>query len=431
MARPATRARHGGFIYQRPEKSPFWYVKLRHGGKRVEISLRTTDKAQAQIAATPLIQAHREALLAARPTFTTVWAHRLAPGRKHVVDGQEVIATDKELIFVGPDGTVRTEPNGEHVQQVSSVPRLGIFAPVDLGPVNPEFVERPKLAIKNSDDALFETYLEHAKGGAITGHALREALDTWATFKALMAGKPLKDATRDDGRKLAQHLAAQGVKSATVKKKVGRLCAAVNLAIRDGRRIDDKSDKRWTFNPFSGVAPQGKDKLKRKPLDPGDIEAIKGGFDKLDKNDQLLIRLLATTGMRPKEAMSIESEEPPEHGIRFCIVGTKNEQSLRRVPFPDGVLDYLPPKITKPLFDGDADAASKRLMKFLRSVGIVEKAKVIYSLRHRAQDRLRAAECIPEIREALFGRDEITVGDGYGDGYPVTLLKKWIDRIGF
>ena len=219
MARAATRAHHGTFIYQRPGKSPFWYVKLRHAGKRVEVSLRTTDKREAQIAALPLIQGHREALLAARPTFTTVWVHQLAPGREHVVHGARVIATDKELIFVGPDGAIRTEPNGEPTQVVSAVPQLGLNLPVDLGSVDPEFVERPKLATKNSDDQLFEHYLQHAKGGALTGHALREATDTWATFKALMAGKPLKDCDRQDGYKLAAHLAAQGVKSATVKKK--------------------------------------------------------------------------------------------------------------------------------------------------------------------------------------------------------------------
>jgi hypothetical protein len=149
------------------------------------------------------------------------------------VDGARVIATDKELIYVGADGAIRTEPNGAPVQVISAVPRLGLNFPVEM-PVNPEFVERPKLATKDSDDALFEHYLEHAKGGALKGPALQEDRDTWAIFQSLI-GKPLKDCDRQDGYKLAAHLAAQGsgkkkVKSATVKKKVGRLCAAVNLA---------------------------------------------------------------------------------------------------------------------------------------------------------------------------------------------------------
>jgi integrase len=100
------------------------------------------------------------------------------------------------------------------------------------------------------------------------------------------------------------------------------------------------------------------------------------------------------------------------------------------------VLSYLPKKITGPLFKRDAkdpaDAASKRLNKFLREeCGIVDPAKVIHSFRHRAQDRLRAAECPADIRHALLGHEEKSVAEGYGEGFSVPQLKKWIDRIGF
>jgi hypothetical protein len=40
-----------------------------------------------------------------------------------------------------------------------------------------------------------------------------------------------------------------------------------------------------------------------------------------------------------------------------------------------------------------------------------------------------AAGCPEKVAEELFGRDEVTVGDGYGDGHPVTVLKKWVDKI--
>jgi integrase len=118
------------------------------------------------------------------------------------------------------------------------------------------------------------------------------------------------------------------------------------------------------------------------------------------------------------------------------MVGHKTEQSLRRVPFPTAVLSYLPKKITGPLFKRDAkdpaDAASKRLNKFLREeCGIVDPAKVIHSFRHRAQDRLRAAECPADIRHALLGHEEKSVAEGYGEGFSVPQLKKWIDKIGF
>ena len=78
---------------------------------------------------------------------------------------------------------------------------------------------RPTVAVKNGDDAIFETYLQHAN---VTGYYKREAETVWALFKSL-CDKPLKDATRDDGRKIVQHFEAQGLKSASIRKKIGWL----------------------------------------------------------------------------------------------------------------------------------------------------------------------------------------------------------------
>jgi integrase len=153
-------------------------------------------------------------------------------------------------------------------------------------------------------------------------------------------------------------------------------------------------------------------------------------LDQLDKSDQLLFRLLAATGMRLSEAFEINGEMK-ERGCRYVIVGHKTPQSHRRVPLPAAVLPYLPKVIHVPLFAGGAPAASKRLNKFIRRIGVVDKGKVVHSLRHRAQDRLRAAGCPVDYRWALLGHEMETVAEGYGLGFPVPMLKKWIDRIGF
>jgi integrase len=138
--------------------------------------------------------------------------------------------------------------------------------------------------------------------------------------------------------------------------------------------------------------------------------------------------------MRLSEAFEIEGEEK-ERGVRYIIVGKKTEQSLRRVPLPATVLPYLPKTIEGPLFKSEyadpADAASKKLNRFLDDIGIADPRKVVHSLRHRAQDRLRAAGCPEDIRWAILGHEEETVAAGYGEGFPVPMLKKWIDKIGF
>jgi integrase len=134
--------------------------------------------------------------------------------------------------------------------------------------------------------------------------------------------------------------------------------------------------------------------------------------------------------MRLSEAFEIDSEMK-ERGCRFVIVGKKTEQSHRRVPLPAAVLPYLRRTIEAPLFKGGTPAASKRLNRFLRDIGIADKRKVIHSLRHRAQDRLRAAGCPVDLRWEILGHEKETVAEGYGEGSPVPKLRKWIDRIGF
>ena len=429
----AKTARKTDYLFQRPG-SANWYIKLRSPGeKRVEKSLGTDDKLQAEIVASPLIAAHKARVLASRPRIEMAWRHRLEPGREHAApDGGRILATDRELFHIGHNGSItRTEPNGlpafdllgleRRIGLPARMPAENLFE-IDQGNGS---AERPAAPTRNGDDAILETYLSHAN---VTGYYEREARATWTLFKKL-CNKPLKDASRDDGRKLVAHFEAQELKSATITKKIGWLTAAVNLAIKEGK---------LKFNPFSGVVPQRDDAERRLPLSDADIAECKVKLDKLDATDGLLFRLLATTGMRLSEAFQIDGEGT-EGGARFVIVGKKTDQSLRRVPLPADLLPHLPKTIKGKLFPLTAetlkrtsDAASKRLMRFLRDdCGIADPRKVVHSLRHRAKDRSRAAGCPLNVQYELFGHEEKTIAAGYGVGSPVPLLKKWIDRIGF
>ena len=428
-----TKNRH---LFQRSGSSN-WYIKLRPPGeKRIEKSLGTADKLQAEIIASPMIAEHKARILAARPRIETLWQHRLEPGREHAApDGAKIVVTDKELIHVGHNGSiVKIEPNGLPAFQL-------VGAPLNMRTIAEAFItadfgagrgERPTVAAKNADDAILETYLKHAN---VTGYYEREARAVWALYKTL-CDKPLKDASRDDGRELVAHFESQKLKSATITKKIGWLTAAVNLAIKEGK---------LKFNPFSGVVPNRDDAERRLPLSDADIAECKAklgarddaGRPLLSDADQLLLRMLATTGMRLSEAFQIDGDGI-EGGARFVIVGKKTDQSLRRVPLPAALLPHLPAKIKGQVFSRigslkrTSDAASKRLMRFLRNdCGITDTRKVIHSLRHRAKDRSRAAGCPLNVQYELFGHEEKTIAAGYGVGSPVPLLKKWIDKIGF
>jgi integrase len=388
-----------------------WQIKLQYPDGRIEKSLGTSDRAQAEILALPYIQEHKMRLLEARPGVQVAWQHQFAPVQEHVTpDGERVVADDRELIFLNHNGAiVRKEPNGE-------------FA-VALPPLREQKAvvrreEQRKRTATSPDDALIETYLKHKN---VTGYYEREARAVWALYKQLTNGKPLKDASRDDGRKLVDYYEKQDLKSATIQKKIGWLTAAVNLAIDEAR---------LKFNPFSSIVPERDDKQRRLPLSEADIRNVKRNLDRLDEGDQQLFRVLAATGMRLSEAFEIDGEMK-ERGCRYIIVGRKTSQSLRRVPLPAAALPFLPRKIEGLLFPGDPRAASKRLNRFLNGVRIEDRRKVVHSLRHRAQDRLRAAGCPEDLRWAILGHEQKTVAAGYGEGFPVPLLRRWIDKIGF
>ena len=410
--------RRTDYLFQRPG-SRNWHVKLQSPTGRVERSLGTPDRVQAEILALPMIAEHKVKLLEARSRLETIWKHDYEPDREHIgPDGDRVIAADRELIHLDSEGRItRRSPNGGLAYQLVGRQKLTVRSLAEA--YTEAFTGvRPRRQERTADDAIIETYLEHAN---ITGHSERETRAVWAMYKQLTDGKPLKDATRDDGRKVVQHFESQGLRSATIQKKITWLNAAVNLAIKESK---------LTFNPFSSVVPKRDDKQKRLPLSETDIKNAKREFGQLGENDQLLFRLLAATGMRLSEAFEIDGEMK-ERGCRYVIIGKKTPQSHRRVPLPAAVLPYLPKVIKGPLFEGGTPAASKRLNKFIRRIGIVDKGKVVHSLRHRAQDRLRAAGCPVDYRWALLGHEVETVAEGYGLGFPVPLLKKWIDRIGF
>jgi hypothetical protein len=123
------------------------------------------------------------------------------------------------------------------------------------------------------------------------------------------------------------------------------------------------------------------------------------------------------------------------------------------LPFPADLLPYLPPKITGQLIPGRMDSAGKRLGKWMVKIGIagitdpdkaddLDKADLdkapMHSFRHRAARRLRAAVPDEALREAVGGwangkkkKTSRKYGNKHGAGYPLSVLKEAIDKIGF
>jgi hypothetical protein len=261
------------YLYQR---GSIWWLRLQRDGRDIGKSLGTADRKQAEIIALPLIAQHKAALLAARLHFENMWQHRFEPGREHAApDGGRLIATDKELIHLNHNGAViKIEPNGGPARMIVGRYATQSAAVEAARHANWNVTEaaRPTVPTKNGngDDSIFQTHLDyggHKKTG-VHGKSRREAESMWALFRQLTNGKPLEKCTRDDGRLIVRHLEAQGFKSATVHKKLVPLCAAVNLAIADGK---------LRFNPFASIAPQRDDNAVRLTLSGDDMPACRDG----------------------------------------------------------------------------------------------------------------------------------------------------------
>lgn len=406
------------YLFKRPG-SQNWWLKLQYTGPlrekvgvaKRQISLGTPDRHEAELKALDYIKQHKQLLFLARQTRAfkrSKPAPRYEAGEHHLPDGGRVIATPDNLIFLDANGAfVRQEPNSTQAEVTFEV------LPTDREIVAP-------LKKRDTDEAFLDTWVSDRSPDKYDESDARKA---FADFKALVNGKPISKCTRDDARKLVKFYQDQGNKDATVKKKIGLLSSAINLAVKD---------QKLQFNPFTGVAPEPKDAMKRLPLSEADMAKIRENIGALRSSDQILLRFLALTGARLSEPFTI-TEEFDEDGIRYVIFGKKTDQSLRRVPLPSPLLPHLPNPITAPLFSGNGsiDATEKRLMRFLRKkCGITDERKVLYGLRHRAKDRLRAAGCPLDVQYQVLGHEEDTVASDYGLGYPLKVIAKWMEHIG-
>jgi integrase len=425
----AVRARHGSYIFQRDGSSNYW-IRLRSPGKRTVRSLGTSNKDTAIELAGPMITAHRAALAAMRPHVETAWTLQYQPGLHTGLNGEKIFATDTTLHYLDATGqTISTEPNGFIGRRLvgRAMPAAQEFAAFDAAEM-----ERPVKADPEGDDLILTRYLDF-KG--TVGYPRKEAQDAWSVFRTLTKSKPLAKCGWDDGRALVAHYAAQGLKTASIHKKLVRLNGAVNFAKRTGKLDAD------TVNPFAGVvAKEGDDSTDKVALDDADLKACRKHFHKLSAHDQLLFRTCCTMGLRIGEAFQIKSEQTLQ-GIRFCEVVSRkgrvgSKPTVRRVPFPAHLLrpgTGFPAVVKGPLFSGTPNNAQHRLNDWLHDVcGIGKKDetgrydKTMHSLRHRAISLLEEAECPDPINRRLFGH----VTDEH-EGYVkvIKVLKKWIDLV--
>jgi len=75
----------------------------------------------------------------------------------------------------------------------------------------------------------------------------------------------------------------------------------------------------------------------------------------------------------------------------------------------------------------NTNSASAALNKWMKEK--LSKPYVIHGFRNIFRDRLRAIECPSDIIDQLGGWSLKSVGQGYGKGYELSVIGKWMNKI--
>lgn len=256
----------------------------------------------------------------------------------------------------------------------------------------------------------------------------------------LHGDRPIDAYTRKEVNGLRDRLFERGLSQASVKRTLSALRAIVNFTTRE-QGLDE-------VRAFSGLylgEEQPEAEQKRNPIPLGAIRKVQAECRQLDDEARWLVALASDTGMRLSEAVGLLKEDVVLSGDHPHVVlkghpwrRLKTKGSERIVPLVGASLwaaeratalsgtRFLFPKYCDET-QCKANSASAALNKWLSPR--VPGGCVMHSFRHSLRDRLRAVECPMDITDRLGGWKVGGVGEGYGDGYPVDVLWRWMKRI--
>jgi integrase len=260
-------------------------------------------------------------------------------------------------------------------------------------------------------------------------------------------GKLLKAPLQEIVEWAKEHPTATRISAATVNKLMGGVQATLIWAHVKGGFIPD--DVAWA-DPFARMRLE-EDEPEREPFDTAELQTLFGslvftdrGRPKAGRGDAAYwLPLLALfAGCRRGELAGLTVADVAKDTASRAVVLTitedresgktlKTKNSQRVVPVhpqlqefgflefveqcrADGEKAWLFPMIA-PDKPGAAEAWTKWFGRYIRSIGITDKAKVFHSLRHNFVDALRAADVDEELRSALAGHGWMnTINRRYG-----------------
>ena len=307
----------------------------------------------------------------------------------------------------------------------------GEFSDVDL---LAQRLLREPLPIKLS--RVMEIYFSnHPKG--TNEKFQRNALMHWCHVERVLGDIPLAEITRDMARHFVKARLEEGVKTASVRRELNTIQAAIKVAIRE------KSLK--LENHFEGLAipGQGRDSKQREPLTHDEHSALIKRCLQSSDEVRVLTLICAITGARISEIAGLRvsdvdlSAEVPHINIADYGNRTlKTPNSRRLVPlvqFGAGVVSsylktisgvYLFPRYTNDQ-GVNSNAASATVNKFIRTLA---PQKTSHCLRHTMMDLCRLANVPDSVALEIGGWSGQSIGHSYGHGYSMIQKREALTR---
>ena len=255
----------------------------------------------------------------------------------------------------------------------------------------------------------------------------------------LLGDRPISSYSSDEAAQFRDWCIDKGMGTKTVKRVFSSIRAIVNLAIAE-EGLDCSNAFAKTYFP------DDESSISRQPISMEDIRKVQSLCKDIDDEMRWLIALISDTGMRLGEAAGllkedIKLDEPiPYVDLKphpWRTLKTRGGQRL--IPLTNEAL-WASKRLLESNNDSifafprycdetgcKANSASGGLNKWLHQY--VPNNCVIHSFRHSLRDRLRAVECPSDIVDDIGGWKTSGVCHGYGNGYPLEVLERWMKKI--
>ena len=254
-----------------------------------------------------------------------------------------------------------------------------------------------------------------------------------------LSNKPIDTYSRKDANLVRDMLFDRGLTKSSVKRMFGTIRALLNFVTRELGLTDVSA-----FSAvYLGEVTDSSDR-RRQPIPLSYIHSVQNLCEQINDEGRWLIALISDSGMRLSEAaglhkddLKLDEDNPhivlkPHTWRRLETTGSERiiplvGSSLWAVfqAYKASTTDFLFPRYCDETVC-KSNSASAALNKWLSPR--VPDSCVIHSFRHSFRDRLRAVECPIDITDRLGGWAVGGVGEGYGTGYPIEVLAKWMDK---